>query len=116
MIDSIYISLSMCQFSDHCEHVVARYNDAEEEEEEDPSSSSVQKGISKESTSSSSTSTYSKMFDGMEEGETLADWLRKGDFTLAMSPGFLGSFAQIGALRAISEVNRYKCVCGVNDR
>ena len=36
--------------------------------------------------------------------QTLSDWVQAGPFTLALSPGFFGFYAQVGALQALSTV------------
>jgi len=76
-------------------------------------------GDVKSSASSSSSSSSSSSLSHREE-ETLADWLLKGEFSLSLAPGFLGSYAQIGALKAIAEIvdlspgDRVFAICGTS--
>lgn len=76
------------KYQEHGAHVAARYNIASSRHPPSSSTSSL----------SSASSSHSN------DNETLSDWLKKAEFSLALAPGFLGSYAQIGALKAISEV------------
>mmetsp|Transcript_29753 Transcript_29753/g.66743 ORF Transcript_29753/g.66743 Transcript_29753/m.66743 type:complete len:94 (+) Transcript_29753:82-363(+) len=38
------------------------------------------------------------------EADSLAKWLKRGPFSLSLSPGFFGFYAQVGALHALDSV------------